>query len=70
MRNEIEYDGVSKVFEKSQTNEMADYLIELAKKEKSEINIQKRKEVLERYLYKKLATELKKEIENLLKQKE
>jgi len=49
---------------------MADYLIELAKKEKIEINIQKRKEVLERYLYRNLATELEKEIENLLKQKE
>ncbi|KAF2960924.1 glycosyltransferase family 4 protein [Fervidobacterium sp. 2310opik-2] len=70
MRDEIECDGVSKVFEKNQTNEMADYIIELANKEKIEINIQKRKEVLERYLYRNLATELEKEIENLLKQKE
>lgn len=70
MKEEIECDGVSKVFDKNQVDEMARYLIDLAKRSKIEINLQKRREVIEKYLYKNLALQFEQELENLLKERE
>jgi glycosyltransferase involved in cell wall biosynthesis len=70
MKEEIECDGVSKVFDKNQIDEMAQYLIDLASRSKIEINIEKRKEVIEKYLYKNLALKLEQELESLVREKE
>ncbi|MCX7813826.1 MAG: hypothetical protein N2250_09285 [Pseudothermotoga sp.] len=67
MRDELECDGVSKVFDKSQIREMAEYLVELAQKTKIEINLENRNKILDRYLYKNLASELDKYLSELLK---
>ncbi|MGB9790505.1 MAG: hypothetical protein ACPLTP_07730 [Thermotoga caldifontis] len=70
LKEEIECDGVSKVFDKNQIDEMAQYLVDLARRQKIEINFQKRKEVIEKYLYKNLALQLERELESLVRERE
>jgi uncharacterized protein YlaN (UPF0358 family) len=49
---------------------MAQYLVDLARRQKIEINFQKRKEVIEKYLYKNLALQLERELESLVRERE
>jgi len=65
MREEIEVDGVSKVFEKDEINEMVTYLKDFAEK-RPRIDISRRKQVVEKYLYNNLAAQLKKLISEVL----
>ncbi|GLI49340.1 glycosyltransferase family protein [Pseudothermotoga lettingae] len=67
MANEIECDGVSKVFHKSQISEMAQYLIDLAQKEYLKIDLQARRGVIGKYLYQNLATKLEEAIIDVIK---
>ncbi|PLV56754.1 hypothetical protein [Thermotoga sp. SG1] len=67
MRDEIESDGVSKVFHKSQISEMAKYLIELSQKEDLKINMSARRKVIKKYLYQNLAVRLEEAIVEVVK---
>ncbi|MGC8819644.1 MAG: glycosyltransferase [Fervidobacterium sp.] len=69
MKEELELDGVSKVFDKSQTSEIANYLIQFARNENIKMNTTARKEVIERYSYNNLARKLEEDIEELISKK-
>ncbi len=69
MREEIELDGVSKVFNKWETKEMAQYIVELAKRTDITIDTEKRRRIVEKYLYENIALELEKKILELLQEK-
>ena len=64
MREEIECDGVSKVFEKSQTEMMADYIEQLSRK-RSHVDREKREQVIQSYLYENLSKKLEGIIEKI-----
>jgi len=66
MKEEIESDGVSRVFERHEINDMARYIKWLAENRPS-INYEKRRAVVEKYSYKNLAIELEKILNDLLK---
>ena len=62
MKEDIESDGVSRVFHKSQISEMAEYLIKLSMMPKIEIDQEARRRVMEKYLYKNLTKKLEEAI--------
>lgn len=62
MKKEVELDRVSKVFQRSQIAEIAQYLVRLAYTKGIEIDIEMRKKVIEKYLYRNLATEFEKKV--------
>jgi len=66
LRDEIEADGVSKVFDKNEIDQMASFLVRLAKNMPA-IDLQRRKQVVERYLYSNLTKELEELVKNLWK---
>lgn len=69
MKDEIECDGISKVFDKSQTLEMAKYLVELSLRESLKIDAEARRKVIERYMYRNLAAKLEEAIMGIVKQR-
>lgn len=58
MKEEVECDGISKVFEKTETKKIAEYLIKLANMDSLEINYEKRQNIINKYSYKKIANDL------------
>ncbi|AJC74883.1 hypothetical protein AJ81_08835 [Pseudothermotoga hypogea DSM 11164 = NBRC 106472] len=64
MREEIECDGISKVFEKSQTEMMADYIEQLFRK-RSPVDRKSREQVIQSYLYESLSKKLEGIIEKI-----
>lgn len=67
MREEIEADGISKVFDKNEIQNLAEYLVELAMKTEIKIDHQNRIRIVNKYLYRNLAMELDELICRLLK---
>lgn len=58
MKEEVECDGISKVFEKTETTKVAEYLIKLANIDNFEIDYEKRQNIINKYSYKKIANDL------------
>lgn len=58
MKEEIECDGISRVFEKNETTEIAEYLLKLADMDTLDIDYSKRKRVIDKYSYKNIANNL------------
>jgi len=67
MKDEVECDGISKVFHKSQISEMAKYLIDLSQKEDLKIDMAARRKVIAKYLYQNLAVRLEETIAEVIK---
>lgn len=59
MREEVEVDGVSKVFDKEEINEIATFITDFAEK-KGQVDLSKRLAVLEKYRYSNLAIQVEK----------
>jgi len=66
MREEVEADGISRVFHKSETHEIAEYLTGLASKKTLKINLDARKRVLQQYLYSNIAKKLEEKIHTVM----
>lgn len=64
MREELESDGVSRVFEKSETEEMANYITWFFR-ERKQIDLKKQEEVIRPYLYENLSKRLEEIIETV-----
>ncbi len=58
MKEEVECDGISKVFEKTETTKVAEYLIKLANMDNFEIDYEKRENIINKYSYKNIANDL------------
>lgn len=69
MREELECDGVSKVFEKSEITQMTDYILNLCHSSDLEINLENRRKVAEQYNYKNLSIKLEEIILNTISEK-
>jgi len=64
MREELESDGISRVFEKSESEEMANYITWFFR-ERKQIDLKKREEVIRPYLYENLSKRLEEIIETV-----
>lgn len=58
MTEEVECDGISKVFEKTETTKIAEYLIKLANMDSLDIDYEKRENIINKYSYKNIANNL------------
>lgn len=66
MREEIECDGISRVFEKSELQEMADYIAWFYK-ERRQVDLKRREEVIRPYLYENLSKRFEEIIQTVSK---
>jgi uncharacterized protein (DUF608 family) len=64
MREELESDGVSRVFERSESEEIANYIAWFFK-ERRQIDLKRREEVVRPYLYENLSKRLEEIIETV-----
>jgi uncharacterized protein (DUF608 family) len=64
MREELESDGVSRVFERSESEEIANYIAWFFKEER-QIDLKRREEVVRPYLYENLSKRLEEIIETV-----